>query len=513
MVFSSTAFLLAFFPITLLLYFVIPGRAYKNILLLVLSLVFYAWGEPVYVGLMIISIIFNWAFSCLIERARPYAKLFLLLDVVANLLALCFFKYEGFLAENINFVLGTSIPDLDLPLPIGISFYTLQAISYVVDVYRQQIKAQQNPLYLGMYIAMFPQLTAGPIVRYSTIEDQILNRQENLRDFCSGARLFIVGLGKKVLLANVVAILSTKMLEMGGVEIGAIGAWIGLFAFTFQLFFDFAGYSDMAIGLGKMFGFQYLRNFNYPYISKSITEFWRRWHISLSSFFRDYVYISLGGNRVSQPRWIFNLSVVWVLTGIWHGAAWNYVLWGLFYLAILLLEKFVWGKVLAKLPSLVQHLYTVIVFVFGWLLFWIEDMEAMGVYLQAMFGVFGATGQSTLWELTVWEYWPVFIICIAASTPLIPWVRARLVAWVKGEQLVSFVKTDLPGEKNLTTKALCDYQGYWEEIDAANVVHAKRSIVFQVILALADLALLGILILSVASVVSGSFNPFIYFRF
>lgn len=516
MVFSSSVFLLAFFPIVLLLYFILPFRAYRNILLLVASLIFYAWGEPVYVVLMLISIIFNWGFAYCIGKKKIHPKLLLILDLIANLAILCFFKYEGFLAENINFLLGTSIPDLELPLPIGISFYTLQALSYVIDVYRGQVEAQKNPFYLGMYIAMFPQLVAGPIVRYSTIEDQILNRKENVRDFCAGARLFVIGLGKKVLLANIVAIVATKMLEMGGQEIGALGAWIGLLAFTFQLFFDFAGYSDMAIGLGKMFGFQYLRNFNYPYISRSITEFWRRWHISLSSFFRDYVYISLGGNRVKQPRWIFNLSVVWILTGVWHGAAWNYILWGLYYLAILLLEKFVWGKALKSLPIILQHLYAILIFMFGWLLFWIEDMGQMWIYFQAMFGVFGITGTSTLWELTIWEYWPVFIVCIFASTPIIPWLRAKLVAWASGTKLMDFWSKDLPGEKTLETSNLCDYDFYTNEIiNSANFssVHKYRLHVFNLILLLVDIALLVILVLAACSVISGSFNPFIYFRF
>lgn len=513
MVFSSSVFILAFLPITLILYFIIPNRAYRNVLLLLVSLVFYAWGEPVYVGLMLISMVCNWLFACGIERFPVKAKLLLVFDLIVNLSILGFFKYEGFLAENINALFGTSIPDLNLPLPIGISFYTLQAVSYVIDVYRKEVPAQRNLLYLGMYIAMFPQLVAGPIVRYSTIQDQVLNRKENLRDFCAGARLFIVGLAKKVLLANVVAILATQMLDSGGANIGVVGAWAGLLAYTFQIFFDFAGYSDMAIGLGKMFGFQYLRNFNYPYISKSITEFWRRWHISLSTFFRDYIYISLGGNRCAKPRWIFNLSVVWFLTGFWHGAAWNYILWGLFYLAILLLEKFVWGKALAKLPSVLQHLYAIIVFMFGWLIFWIEDMGAMGEYFLAMFGAFGLTGGATLWELSFWSYWPVFIVCALASTPIVPWIRARLVAWVMGESCDDFLKNDLPNPKLLSTESLCDYEGYLSKVDLTDAAVLKRARVFSLVLTLADIALIGLLLLATFSVVSGSFNPFIYFRF
>ena len=308
---------------------------------------------------------------------------------MANLGLLFFFKYAGFLAQNINAAFGTSIPDPQLPLPIGISFYTLQAVSYIVDVYRQEVPAQRNILYLGMYIAMFPQLVAGPIVRYSTIQEQILHRKETLSGFCSGLRLFCVGLAKKVLLANTVAILATAIIAQSGAELGAIGVWGGLLAFTFQIFFDFAGYSDMAIGLGKMFGFQYLRNFNYPYLSKSGTEFWRRWHISLSSFFRDYVYIPLGGNRVSVPRWMLNILVVWLLTGLWHGAAWNFVLWGLFYGVLLIVEKQFLLRYVTRLPHALQHVYGILIFMFGWLLFWVEDMGQMRSYLAAILSLGG----------------------------------------------------------------------------------------------------------------------------
>ncbi len=513
MVFSSSVFLLLFLPAVLVAYFVIPNRAYRNIILLLASLLFYAWGEPVYMVLMIVSIVVNWLFAILVE-SREAKGAFLFADLAANLAILGFFKYQGFVAQNINVLFGTAIPDLDLPLPIGISFYTLQAISYVVDVYRGEVPAQRNPLYLGMYIAMFPQLVAGPIVRYSTIRDQILNRKENLADFCAGVRLFIVGLAKKVLLANAVAILAAEMLEGGGSQIGAAGAWAGLIAYTFQIYFDFSGYSDMAIGLGKMFGFQYLRNFNYPYISKSITEFWRRWHISLSSFFRDYVYIPLGGNRVGKPRWIFNLSVVWVLTGVWHGAAWNYVLWGVFYLVVLLLEKFVWGSALAKLPSILQHLYTIIVFMFAWLLFWIEDMSVMGEYLLALIGVFGLTGAQTFWQLSAWQYLPLFCVCFVASTPLVPWVRHKLVAWVRGAACgnVDFMRDDLPSLGRLETEGLCDMDVIRLQFDRPDASR-RRCMAVRILLVFVDALLLVLLVLSICSIATGSFNPFIYFRF
>lgn len=509
MVFSSSTFLLAFLPVTLALYFLMPTRPLKNILLLAVSLLFYAWGEPVYVLLMVASILLNWLLAILVERAaRGRRRLLLVLSLVVNLAILGFFKYESFLASNVNALLGCQIvPDLQLPLPIGISFFTLQAVSYVIDVYRGEVPAQRNPLYLGMYISMFPQLIAGPIVRYQTIQDQILNRRENLGDFGAGLRLFIVGLAKKVLLANTVAILATKMLGMGGAEIGAVGAWAGLVAYTFQIFFDFSGYSDMAIGLGKMFGFKYLRNFNYPYISKSATEFWRRWHISLSTFFRDYVYIPLGGNRVPRRRWVLNICVVWALTGFWHGAAWNFVGWGVYYGAVLLLEKLVWGAALEKAPSPVRHLYCILVFMFGWLIFWIEDAGAFAGYLAAMFGAFGATGSSTFWELTAWEYWPVFLACILASTPIVPWMRARIVSWLEGEPFdkAAFWGGDLPGAKTLQTDTLCEF--------GAEPLSRKKAAAYQAIAVAVDAALLFLLVWSTLSVVSGSFNPFIYFRF
>lgn len=510
MVFSSSTFLLAFLPITLALYYIMPTRPLKNVLLLAVSLLFYAWGEPVYVLLMIASILANWLFAILIDRpiAHTRKRFLLVINLFINLAILGFFKYESFLATNINNLLGfQAIPDLQLPLPIGISFFTLQAVSYVIDVYRKEVPAQKNPLYLGMYISMFPQLIAGPIVRYQTIQDQVLNRQENLKDFSAGLRLFIVGLAKKVLLANTVAILATKMLEMGGDNIGAVGAWAGLAAYTFQIFFDFSGYSDMAIGLGKMFGFKYLRNFNYPYISKNATEFWRRWHISLSTFFRDYVYIPLGGNRVSKLRWIFNICVVWALTGFWHGAAWNYIGWGVYYGAILLLEKLVFGNALKRCPGFIQHIYCILIFMLGWLIFWIEDANVFSNYFAALFGAFGATGSSTFWELTVWEYWPVFAACILASTPIVPWLRAHIVSALQKTSFdkTSFWKHDLPGAKTLETDKLCEFE--------IGLLSRSRAMIYQAISIIIDIILLFILIWSILSVISGSFNPFIYFRF
>ena len=511
-------------PLFFVGYFLLPGRKAKNVWLLAASLLFYAWGEPVYVALMVASIVANWGFGLAIGRIRnrcesseggdereqlvPTAsmKLLLVIAICFNIAVIGFFKYEGFVASNINALIGGNVvPNLELPLPIGISFYTLQALSYVIDVYRGEVPPQQNVLYLGMYVACFPQLIAGPIVRYSTIQDQVLSRAETVGDFAGGMRLFIVGLAKKVLLANTCAILATAMLERGGAEIGLIGAGGGLIAYTFQIFFDFSGYSDMAIGLGRMMGFKYLRNFNYPYISKSITEFWRRWHISLSSFFRDYIYIPLGGSRVSTARNIFNIAVVWAITGLWHGAAWNYILWGVYYGALLILEKYVWGKPLAKLPAVLQHLYCIIVFVFGWSFFWITDPSQLLLYWKALLGGYGAFGSSTLWELTVWEYWPIFIVCIVASTPICPWLKERITAWVEDRDPEKVSEKGIVNPRYHATDSLCTFD--------ATPADKKRSAVYSAAKIAYDCALVALLLLSMASIVSGSFNPFIYFQF
>lgn len=504
MLFSSTTFLLVFFPAFLIVYFVLPWRGVKNVLLLLASLLFYAWGEPVYVFLMLGSIVANWIFALGISRlgGDRLRRVMLVICVAANLLLLGFFKYEPFLATNVNMLLGMeAIPVLALPLPVGISFYTLQTLTYVVDVWREEVPAQRSLVRLGMYIAMFPQLVAGPIVRYADVQEQLTDRTETLDKFAAGMRLFVIGLAKKVLLANVVALLAADMLALGGPAIGVVGAWSGLLAYTFQIFFDFSGYSDMAIGLGKMLGFEFPRNFYYPYIAQSVTDFWRRWHISLSSFFRDYVYIPLGGNRVSKGRWIFNLSVVWVLTGVWHGAAWNFILWGVYYLVLLLLEKLVYGDALARAPRLFRHLYAILAFMFGWLLFWCEDMMLLGPYLQALFGGYGLTGTSTAWELGCWEYVPVFVICVAASTPVVPFLRNRLIKWAGGEPA--------KGER-LNTRLLCDYEASVLECLAVNKSHQRA---VQVVLTLTDIAIVMLLVFCLCSIAAGSFNPFIYFRF
>lgn len=507
MVFSSTIFLFAFLPTFLAIYFVTPWRPVRNVVLLCFSLLFYAWGEPVYVWLMIASIVLNWVFALGISKVSSSGlrKAFLIFALTANLLILGFYKYQGFLAQNINMALGEEfLEDLQLALPIGISFFTLQAITYVVDVYRNQVKAQRNPLYLGMYIAMFPQLVAGPIVRYSDIEYEIDHRKTTLAGFAQGLRLFCIGLGKKVLLANTAGVLADSLLVQKASDIGFVGCFSGVAAYTFQIYFDFSGYSDMAIGLGKMMGFEYPRNFNYPYTSKSATEFWRRWHMSLGGFFRDYVYIPLGGNRVSTPRFILNTMIVWGLTGIWHGAAWNFLLWGLYWGVLILLEKFFIAKALARLPRFVSHLWCVVLFFFGWLLFAVTGLDNVAEWTAAMFGAYGWLGTSTLWELQSWSYLSLVPIFIVGSLPWAPYLRKKIQLWAEGRSQQTFLAAP---EKGNTAVPPCSVQ-----LEAVAVSPSRQRVVSLVNTAV-DIGLLVVFMLSVISVASSSYNPFIYFQF
>ncbi|WP_251197726.1 MBOAT family O-acyltransferase [Anaerotardibacter muris] len=508
MVFSSTIFLFGFLPLFFAIYFLVPSLAVKNIVLLAFSLLFYAWGEPVYVFLMIGSIAVNWLAGLGISKTnqRFSKKTVLVLAIIANLLVLGFYKYQGFLAFNINRALGEEfLAELELALPIGISFFTLQAITYIVDVYRGRVVAQKNPLYMGMYIAMFPQLVAGPIVRYADIEHAIDHRVVTMDGFTQGLRLFIVGLGKKVLLANIAGILADSLLMKEAADIGFIGCLSGVLAYTFQIYFDFSGYSDMAIGLGKMMGFDYPRNFNYPYISKSATEFWRRWHMSLGGFFRDYVYIPLGGNRVKQPRFVFNTMVVWALTGIWHGAAWNFMLWGIYWGALILFEKFFMMKVLNKLPSFVSHVWCIVLFIFGWLLFSVTGLQNVLQWTAALFGAYGLTGTSTLWELQSWSYISLIPVMIIGSLPWAPWLRKKIQLWAEGASDCNVIAAP---EKGNEAVPVCQVQ----IARSVSVIPARMRVVTMVNIAV-DLALIAILVLSSFSIVSSSYNPFIYFQF
>ena len=391
MVFSSLLFLFYFLPAVLAVYFIVPRRA-KNVVLLLFSLFFYAWGEPVYIFLMLFSICMDYLLGLWMERAKQApgrAKKVLALAVVLNVALLGFFKYADFFVENLNALTGLAIPALQIPLPIGISFYTFQAMSYLIDLYRGDVPVQRNIISFGTYVSLFPQLIAGPIVRMRTVVGELADRRENFDDFSSGVKRFVTGLGKKVLIANTVGAVWSQISAMDIRELPVLTAWIGLFAFTFQIYFDFSGYSDMAIGLGWMFGFHFLENFDYPYISKSITEFWRRWHISLSSWFKEYVYIPLGGNRKGFPKQIRNILIVWLLTGFWHGASWNFVAWGLYFGVLLIVEKLFLLRFLKKLPAFFQHVYTMLLVMLGWAIFSFDSLGNGIAYIRALFGGYG----------------------------------------------------------------------------------------------------------------------------
>ncbi|HIQ97591.1 MAG TPA: MBOAT family protein [Candidatus Limivivens merdigallinarum] len=473
MVFSSLLFMFRFLPVVFLLYYVAP-RSLRNIILFVFSLFFYAWGEPKYVFLMLFSITMDYFVGKAIDRAKTRgnmrkAKRCLLVSIIVNLSILGFFKYADFLIGSLNAVTGLAIPLLNIPLPIGISFFTFQTMSYTIDVYKGTTKVQKNWIYYGTYVSMFPQLIAGPIVQYKTIAEQMEHRRENTDDFTAGISRFMCGVGKKVLLANNIGLLWDSVAALPIGQVPALTAWLGALAFTFQIYFDFSGYSDMAIGLGKMFGFHFLENFEYPYKAKSITEFWRRWHISLSSWFKEYVYIPLGGNRCSVPKQVRNIAVVWLLTGVWHGASWNYVLWGVYYGILLLIEKFALRRVLSKLPSFVQSVYTLFFVILGWVIFKCEDLSYCLSYLRAMFGGFGAgflNGES-LYLLK--NYGIMLLILMVGSTMLPKRAADKVLAKI--------------GNVSITGTAV-------------------RCLWFA-----------GIFLISVAYLVDATYNPFLYFRF
>lgn len=468
MVFSSINFLFVFLPIALGLYFIVPKRG-KNLVLLVTSLIFYAWGEPVYVSLMLLSIIVDYICGYGADKYRGggRAKLFLVLSVVINLGLLGFFKYGGFLVENLNHLLGWSIPWKELPLPIGISFYTFQTMSYTIDVYRGRTLVQKNIINFGAYVSLFPQLIAGPIVRYSTIAAELEERKVTWEGFGQGAMRFITGLAKKVLLANNIGMLFEEV-TAAGQALPVVTAWLGVFAFAFQLYFDFSGYSDMAIGLGKMFGFTFPENFNAPYRSQSISDFWRRWHITLGSWFRDYVYFPMGGSRCSRGRLTLNLAVVWLLTGLWHGAAWNFVAWGLYFGLFIWLEKMFLGRKLEGLKGAWRawgHVYTLLVVAIGWVLFFSDSFGSALAYVGHLFS-------GPLWDTQTLYYLSNYGLLLVLLVALeLPWKSWLARAHVLVEQ-----------KKSAWSWAVC-------------VVY---------------LVMLGF---SVAYLVDATFNPFLYFRF
>ena len=461
MVFSSITFLFYFLPIVLAIYYIVPNK-FKNIILLISSLLFYFYGEPKYIMIMVVSIIVTYIFGILMNKYEKYRKHFLILSITITLGILVYFKYIDFLITNINLFLKNKIDLINVILPIGISFYTFQLISYIVDVYNKKVKVQKNILKLAMYVSLFPQLIAGPIVRYTTIAEQIEKREHTTEKFVSGVRRFVLGLSKKVLIANVLGELIQVFLLSN--EKSVLFYWIYAIANMLQIYFDFSGYSDMAIGLGKMFGFEFLENFNYPYIATSITDFWRRWHISLSSWFRDYVYIPLGGNRVSKIKWIRNILIVWLLTGFWHGANWNFIIWGLYFGILLIIEKIFLGKHLEKLPKIFKRLYTLIIVMISFIIFSGENTNQI---LQNLKGLIGISNIPFITNESMYyfkSYILTIIIAIIGVTPIL---------------------------KNITNN---------------KKIHSIINIIEPIYL-------LIMLVLCTSYIIDGSFNPFLYFRF
>ena len=465
MLFSSIPFLYYFLPAVLLVYFLVP-RVLKNTVLLIASLIFYGWGEPKYVFLMIGSILLFYGCGLAIGRAQKqsWKKFWLLVSIVCSLTLLGIFKYADFFIGSFNAATGLSIPLLRLALPIGISFYTFQCLSYTIDVYRGNAAVQKNPISFGAYVSLFPQLIAGPIVRYVDVARELDNRTHSWNDIALGLRRFLIGLAKKIIIADNFALLMKLFRESG--EASVLFYWMYAIAFMFNIYFDFSGYSDMAIGLGRVFGFHFIENFNYPYLSKSIAEFWRRWHMSLGSWFRDYVYIPMGGNRVSRGRWVFNTLTVWMLTGLWHGAAWNFVLWGLLYAVFLMIEK--WMPALKKMPSFFRHADVLLVVMLGCVLFNATDLRQAGSDIAGLFGFGGVpfVNAETLYYLR--SYWVLFVLGIIGSTPFVRDTANRLLA----------------GKKSATVMAVLE-----------------------------PVLLLGLLAVCTAYLVDGSFSPFLYFRF
>ncbi|MCL2756650.1 MAG: MBOAT family protein [Coriobacteriia bacterium] len=478
MLFSSITFLYWFLPLVVALYFIIPrprgSLLWRNLLLFVASIVFYAWGEPLYVLVMIAQSLVGWASGLLIDRYRgkPVVRAILVISLVIELSSLLFFKYTDFFINNLNTLFHSQLGLLALALPLGISFYTFQILSYTIDLYRGKVSVQKNPLVFATYVTLFAQLIAGPIVRYSMVEEQLTSRTHSLAGFVKGVRRFALGLGKKVLLANTFGqlVVLTQAELHGGGEQSVLFALLFLVGFSLQIYFDFSGYSDMAIGLGHMFGFTFPENFNYPYISRSLTEFWRRWHMTMSFWFRDYVYISLGGNRVGKFRHLLNILIVWMVTGFWHGAGWNFILWGLYMAIFLILEKYFLQRLLEKIPRFFSHIYLVIFIMLSWILFESSSLaQAQELFLTLFgFGSSGLAGIASLYYLK--SYIVLIVVAVIGCTPL----PARAIGWFRD-------KTGLLGKRTLTI--------------------------------LEPLFIAAILLVVTSFLVDGSFNPFIYFRF
>ena len=461
MVFSSITFLFYFLPIVIAIYYIVPSKV-KNIVLLISSLFFYFYGEPTYVIIMVLSIVITYIFGLLMDKYPKHKKTFLTLSIVTTVGILVYFKYFNFLLDNINMWLTHKIDFVYVALPIGISFYTFQLISYIIDVYRGEAKVQKNLLKLATYIALFPQLIAGPIVRYTTIEDQLEKREHSFSKFSLGVRRFVIGLGKKVLIANILGELANKFLS--STDSSTLFYWLYGISNMLQIYFDFSGYSDMAIGLGKMFGFDFLENFNYPYVATSITDFWRRWHISLSSWFRDYIYIPLGGNRVSKIKWLRNILIVWLLTGLWHGAAWNFIIWGIYFGILLILEKVFLGKVLEKLPKFISRIYVLLIVMISFIIF---SRSTTGEILQNIGGLFGINVDSFM-SLESIYYLKSYIIVIILGIIGATTIPKRIVTNAKLQKITNVLE---------------------------------------------PIFLLLIIVISTSYIIDSTFNPFLYFRF
>ena len=469
MVFSSLTFMFVFLPIVLILYYIVPKK-FKNLFVLISGLIFYAWGEPVYVLIMIVSTLIDYTAGLLIyrfDKSKTIKRICLIVSLLMNLGLLGVFKYSGFIMQNIDIIFGTSLydPNHALPLPIGISFFTFQSMSYTIDMYMGKIKVQKNPISFAAFVTLFPQIVAGPIVRYDDIAKELDDRTVNLDCIYEGILKFITGVGKKVLIANNIGMLWTSVKGMETSELSVLTAWLGILAFTLQIYFDFSGYSDMAIGLGKMMGFNFPRNFNYPYQSKSISEFWRRWHITLGAWFKSYVYFPLGGSRKGKGRTVFNLAVVWLLTGIWHGASWNFILWGVLYGLVIIMEKLFLGKILERIPDFFSWLYTIVLVILGWVLFDTADIPTALGYMGAMFGGGGTLVDNTAMYYLI-NYGVMFVIGTFACTEIF----SRAAEWLK-EKMPLLVNYSTPIAKT------------------------------------------AIMVLSTAYLADATYNPFLYFNF
>lgn len=471
MVFSCIPFLFFFLPLCLILYYAVPF-SWKNGILLIFSLIFYAWGEPLYILLMLFSTALDYTNGRFMERfgtTKCKRIFFLCCSICINLSILAFFKYADFAIASVNGLLGTQFAQPGMHLPVGISFYTFQTMSYIIDLYRGEVKAERSYAAYLTYVSMFPQLVAGPIVRFFDIQEQLHIRKITFEGFEQGLMRFMMGLFKKVLIANQAGALWEEIRVLGAADTSVATAWLGALCFTLQLYFDFSAYSDMAIGMGQMLGFHYNENFRYPLTAISVTDFWRRWHISLSSWFRDYVYIPLGGNRKGIPRHLFNLAVVWFLTGLWHGASWNFILWGIYYGILLMLEKYIWGKALDKLPRWLQHIYAFLIVVFGFVIFAITDMGELSIYIGILFSFASNTLVDTRFLWYLGNYGVVLVIACILACPVYPWVCQKVLA-----------------------------------------LSAKKSCVIS---AFAGVGVLLLFILSTTYMVSDTYNPFLYFRF